>query len=84
MLDSVGDATDSTSILRDPGASENLIRGSSDYFPFLPGGFEEKEEVTEQDMYAQTLHTLFLLYYTRIMSYTIQPPLFVSFWVRLY
>ena len=49
ILENFGEATDSTSLLREHGALEDLVHGGEDHFPFLPGGIGEKKKYSEQE-----------------------------------
>jgi hypothetical protein len=48
-VDGHGSATDSTSLLREPSPLEDFARGSSDFYPFQPGGIKnEKSHIVEE------------------------------------
>jgi hypothetical protein len=44
-----GEATDSTSLLREPGAAEDFSVGSQEYIPFRPGGVDSSVSVAESE-----------------------------------
>lgn len=44
-----GEATDSTSLLREPGAAEDFSHGSQEYIPFRPGGVDSSLSVAESE-----------------------------------
>eukprot|EP01088_Endostelium_zonatum_P017135 TRINITY_DN4905_c1_g1_i1.p1 TRINITY_DN4905_c1_g1~~TRINITY_DN4905_c1_g1_i1.p1 ORF type:complete len:1322 (-),score=354.13 TRINITY_DN4905_c1_g1_i1:6-3947(-) len=49
-----GNATNSTSLLREPGNIDDFAKGSSSNFPFMPGGMNQKKDSKKQDQSSQS------------------------------
>jgi antiviral helicase SKI2 len=51
-LDHALDATNSSSMKRNPAPKENLVRGKSSYFPFMPGGLDPTDLISQKHIHA--------------------------------